>query len=179
MVPTRAWKAECLITEDQYVRAVDWQLRIAKAYVSPQQVGPLPALVGHVYQRANLGRQHVCVVAAIVPHVSPNLVTQFAKDVQDLADATTRGVRGLGASVLAVAGLVTRDVHPGARVLAAQAPRSRFGGETRPVVVDVLRGIVDTFTGTKFVGSASQGLFRRQVAWYFPPPAAVQAQIHS
>lgn len=166
-----------MITADQYVEAVHRRLRHSSAHLSQEQVGPLWALVGHVYQRANLGRQHICVVAAIASHVPPGLVTEFAKNVQDLADATTHGKRGFGASVLAVAGLVTGEVHPGARLLATKPPSSRIGGETRPVIVDVVTGNVHTFTGTKFVGLASQGLFKRQVAQYFPAPAAVQDEL--
>jgi hypothetical protein len=116
-----------------------------------------------------MGRLHVFTVAAAFTEVTVPTVTAFARTAQLYAGNQKGGLLppGLGYVLITFPCLVSERVAPDALAMAESWRSVELGTETRPVVVDVTRGVAATFRRKAFVGRAFASFLVGKVEQYF------------
>ncbi|WP_163511304.1 hypothetical protein [Fodinicola acaciae] len=168
-----------MLTGEEYLQAVAMRVARVNAQGYQAQVGPMNAFVANMYDGAGavMGQVHFCLVAASFPEVNAFIVGDFSQHAAQHAHQATNGVRGLGTAVITLVGLVSPVVRPDAVAAATAKPKNVWGGEIRPVVVDLSSGQVHMFTGTKFYGMALQGMIKGRAQASFPPPPQAEQDL--
>lgn len=165
-----------MLSAEQYFAAMRYQVNVTGGQWHEAQIGPLQALVGLHYDDQGLGGQILfVVVAARLDDVTGFAVRDFAARATQYANVNVPGPRGLGTYRIAIPGLIGYRVADDARAMVTQKPSGLFGGETRPVVVDLTSGAVLMYTGTRLHGWAQQTYIKNRIMRSFPPPAQVLA----
>lgn len=120
---------------------------------------------------------HLITAVAPAPVVRAKDIELFTNAVMDYALARKGEFRGLQSGVAVFPALVSPDVDQSAVAWAEHQQRVRFACMARPVVVDVVRGVVGCFRGTPGLGWVYAGHLRAKLASYFPSaPAAAGSE---
>jgi hypothetical protein len=125
-----------------------------------------------------MGRLHLFTVAAAFPEVTVATVTAFGRTAQLYSENQKGGVLppALGYVIIVFPCLVSERVAPEALAMAEAWRTVALGLETRPVVVDVTKGVVATFRRTAFFGGAFAPFLRRKIQLYFDGALTPSAQ---
>lgn len=160
------------MTAHEYVDGTGRRMLADGCEVHHDVVGPFQVLVGRRkdFLPQALSRLHLVTVAAAVPHVGAAEVTGFARDVSVYAKQRTGALRGMQSGIGAFSVLVSHEVSPDAVAVANRKAALEFAVRVQPVVVDLGRGVLHTFTGTQLVGIVLNGHLRRKRELYLPPP---------
>jgi hypothetical protein len=114
---------------------------------------------------------HIFTFATAFSQVTADSVESFAHSARQYAlEHKGRWVRpGRGFHVLIVFACAVSDQVADVALDFAESSRllRLFGAETRPVVVDVSRGVIATFRRTGYTGGAFAPLLRRKINLYF------------
>lgn len=148
--------------------------RLAADGCNPQLLdwGGRPVLVG---RRADFRlrwaatRLHLFVIAAEVPHVTADGMSEFTHAAMAFARANKGGLplgfqNGLGVFPT----LIGEHVQPDAATWVASGQVNSFGCMARPATVDTTTGVVSQFRGTTVLGGLYSGHLRRKGVQYFP-----------
>jgi hypothetical protein len=170
-----------VLSGEDYLSAVAIRAGRIKSQLYTAPVGPITAMVANMYAGAGavLGQMHFCLVAATFQEVNAFIVKDFSSHAAQHASQVTTGVKGMGTAVITLVGLVSPVVHPDAIPVAKAKPGLQWGGETRPVVVDLSTGQVHMFTGTKLYGLVLQRAIRSRAQAMFPPPAEAELELRN
>lgn len=166
-----------MITPEQYLAAVAERIHRSGGRLNQVRIGPATAVVGLFTESVMLSTMNYCVVAAAVPEVNAAALYDFTGRATQHARANVVGSVGWTATSVVIAGLAGGRVHPDAAQAASAKSGNQFGGETRMVAVDASAGQVYAFTGSKLWGAALQGSINAKLAFCFPQPAEVYAQL--
>ncbi|GAA0898399.1 hypothetical protein [Virgisporangium aurantiacum] len=166
-----------MIEVETYLAAVAQRIERAGGQVRRERIGPVEAMLGDVYEASAIARGHIRFTAVVAPlaTVTAFAVRDFITHVHQWSLRTTHQVPGGRTEIINFAGLVSHDVQPDAVATAADKPPLQGVGSTRPVVIDLAQGQVQTFTGTRLLGMALQGTIRAKQQFLYPHPAELAA----
>lgn len=160
-----------MIDAQTYLNAFAQRAQAQRAQVHPAQVGPLQAVVADSYDSVGLGEVRYVVIAAAVPEVNAFVVGDFTRHGVQWASGTLRGVKGFGASVITIVGLVSARVAPDAVSAATAKPSMEYSGAHRSVVVDLTNNAVHAYAGSSFREFGVASNIKTKLTSLFLPPA--------
>lgn len=158
-----------MTTPQQLEQSVGPALSGAGYVVESSQLPGGPVLLGRRKDfrvRWMLTQLKTTVAVATVPHATPTLVEQFAREAFDIAKAFKGGLpNGLQSGCGCVAVLVAGSVDPAAAELARSKPdRAWFKGISALAVLDASTGQVHAYDGKVVVGRVYVPFLRSQLA---------------
>jgi hypothetical protein len=167
-----------MIEVETYLAAVAQRIERVGGQVERARIGPVEAVLGDFFEASLIARGHIRFTAVVAPlaTVTAFAVRDFINHVHQRSLRTAHQLPGGRTQIVNFAGLVSYDVDPDAMAIAVGKPPLQGIGTTRPVVVDLARVQVHTFTGTLLIGMALQKMIRAKQQFLYPHPAELLAQ---